>query len=161
MLQLDKYKELANKKDVENFRFLKRLKAKVPRNLDVVVKKLHEDVFSKISCLDCANCCKSLGPRITVKDIERISKQLKIKPDTFIDQYLMIDEDHDYIFKSMPCPFLEHDNYCRIYDQRPKACSGYPHTDSRDFHKRLTLTYNNTFTCPAVYEIVEKLREFF
>jgi Fe-S-cluster containining protein len=118
-------------------------------------------VFNKIDCLKCARCCKGLGPRILEKDIKRIAKSLKIKESQFEVEYLKIDEDNDYVFKNMPCPFLMPDNYCMIYDQRPKACSEYPHTNRRRFYQLLNITLKNISTCPAVFMIVEKLRDHY
>lgn len=161
MIPLEKLNDFAHLREKENLKFIKKLKTRLPKSLDMVVKDLHHETFSKIDCLDCANCCKTLGPRLTAKDIDQISNHLKVKPEFFIKQYLIIDEDRDYVFKSMPCPFLENDNYCRIYKYRPKACAGYPHTESNDFHKNLLLTVKNTFTCPAVYEIVENLKKIY
>ncbi len=99
------------------------------------------------------------GPRITDKDIERISKHLKVKPSEFTNKYLRIDEDSDYVFKTMPCVFLEEDNSCSIYDVRPTACKNYPHTDRKKFIQLLDITLKNTAVCPGVYEIVTELRE--
>lgn len=158
MIAIDKLASLAGKKENENKKFFSRLKARIPKDLDITVHRLHDEVFSELNCLDCANCCKSLGPRITEKDIERISKFLKLKRDSFVRSYLKVDEDGDFVFQNMPCPFLMQDNFCSVYDVRPKACAEYPHTDRRKFHQLFNLTLKNTFTCPAVYEIVENLK---
>jgi Fe-S-cluster containining protein len=123
------------------------------------VHNLHNKVFEHTNCLECANCCKTLGPRITDKDIKRLSKHLKLSEQKFINQYLIIDEDNDYVFATMPCPFLMPDNYCMVYEYRPKACREYPHTDSRKFYKLLNITRKNASTCPAVYEIIEGLKK--
>jgi hypothetical protein len=77
----------------------------------------------------------------------------------FKKTYLKIDEDGDFIFQNMPCPFLLPDNYCSIYEVRPKACQEYPHTDRRKFHQVFSLTLKNIYTCPAVYEIAEELKK--
>lgn len=143
----------------QNKKFFANLRKKKPKNLDYIVQELHLEAFDKINCLECANCCKSLGPRITDKDIEKLSKALKMKSAAFIETYLRIDEDRDFVFKTMPCPFLMNDNYCMVYENRPKACREYPHTDSRQFYKLLNLTLQNTKTCPAVVLIVEELKK--
>ncbi len=135
----------------------KKLKRKPPKNLDNKVHILHDKAFEKIDCLSCANCCKTLGPRITDNDINRLSKFLKTKPGNFIENYLKIDEDGDYVFKKMPCPFLLPDNYCSVYEVRPKACREYPHTDRKRFYQALNITLNNIETCPAVAFITEEL----
>jgi hypothetical protein len=76
-----------------------------------------------------------------------------------IEQYLQLDEEGDYVFRETPCPFLMPDNYCMIYEVRPRACREYPHTDRARFHQILKLTWRNTLVCPAVLEIVEELRK--
>jgi Fe-S-cluster containining protein len=68
-----------------------------------------------------------------------------------------LDEDGDYVFKSMPCPFLLPDNYCSIYDARPKACREYPHTDRKNFEQIYKLTVKNTATCPIAFEVLSDL----
>lgn len=125
--------------------------------MDVIVHQLHEDISEKIDCLSCANCCKSLGPAIYDKDIERMAKALRIKPSEVVSSYLRVDEDGDYVFKTMPCPFLMPDNYCSIYDSRPKACREYPHTDRKNFEQIYKLTVKNTATCPIAYEVLSGL----
>jgi Fe-S-cluster containining protein len=148
----------AEKMKGQNKTFLQKLKKKPPPKLDEVVQSLHDDIFSEYDCLSCANCCKSLGPRITDRDVERLAKYLKTKPSDFTEKYLRVDEDNDYVFKSMPCPFLQPDNYCSVYSERPKACREYPHTDRKKFYQLLDITYKNTFTCPTVFAIVEELK---
>ena len=142
----------------ELFRILKRRK---PKNLDMLTHDLHNEVFGRLDCLDCANCCKSISPMITDKDIQRISSGLKMKPSEFTEKYLDLDEEQDYVFKNSPCPFLMSDNYCSIYEIRPKACREYPHTDRKRFVQILDLTLKNTATCPAVFEVVEGLKREF
>jgi len=125
--------------------------------IDTIVHQLHEDVSEKIDCLSCANCCRSLGPAIYDKDIERMAKALRIKPSEVVSAYLRIDEDGDYVFKSMPCPFLMADNYCSIYESRPKACREYPHTNRKNFEQIYKLTVKNASTCPIAYEVLSGL----
>jgi Fe-S-cluster containining protein len=145
-----------NQKIHRNF-FIK-LRKKTPKNLDAIMEKLHEDEFKKSDCLQCANCCKTTSPIFTKKDIERISKSFRIKTRQFIDTYLNIDEDQDYVLKSSPCTFLADDNTCNIYDVRPKACQEYPHTNRKSFEKISNLTLKNVAICPATFNIVEALR---
>ncbi|MFP4023918.1 MAG: YkgJ family cysteine cluster protein [Thiohalospira sp.] len=143
----------------ENKTFFTRLKKKKPKNLDKIVHKLHDEVFQEINCLDCANCCKSISPTLYNKDIERLAKHLKIKPSQFVEQYLYIDSEGDYVFKQTPCPFLLPDNYCMVYENRPKACREYPHTDRTRFYQILNLTLKNSQVCPAVFELIERLKK--
>ena len=149
----------AASKKVENKAYFKKLKKKPPKHLDSTMQALHNEEFSNIDCLDCANCCKTTGPLFTDKDIARISKYFKQKPQEFIENYLRIDEDGDYVLQSVPCTFLDHQNHCIIYDVRPKACAEFPHTDRRKFQQIANLTIKNVAICPAAYNIVEKLKQ--
>jgi Fe-S-cluster containining protein len=151
--------DLAKDKHKAHKMFFKRLKKKPPKHLDKSMQKLHDETFEEVDCLACANCCKTTGPLFTNKDIERLSKHFKMKPSAFIDQYLKIDEDNDYVLQSLPCPFLGTDNYCSVYDVRPKACAEFPHTDRKKFHQISHLTLKNVAICPAAFKIVEKMTE--
>ena len=129
--------------------------------MDTFFHTLHNSVFSNINCLECANCCKTTGPLFTDKDINRIAKHLNCKPSIFTEKYLRVDEDKDYVLKSLPCVFLSKDNSCSIYDIRPKACREFPHTDRIKQSQLLSLTKQNIEVCPAVFKIVEKLKQEF
>lgn len=158
MISPDKLAIAAKANRREHTALVKRLTASDSRKLDERVHAIHEAVFDTINCLDCANCCRTLGPRITDTDVRRIATSLRMKPSGFVQQYLVVDEDGDFIFRSMPCPFLGSDNYCSIYDDRPRACREYPHTDRRRVYQVLPLTLKNSAICPAVFEILERLR---
>jgi len=125
--------------------------------MDLIVHALHEKYSSTIDCLQCARCCKSLGPRIEDKDVDRMAKKLRMKSADFMAKYICIDEDGDKVFNTMPCPFLASDNYCTIYESRPKACREYPHTDRKRFYQIYHLSIKNAPTCPIVYEVLEEL----
>lgn len=150
--------EKAKDKHKENKKFFSKLRKKPPKQLDGQMKEIHEEEFRKTSCLECANCCKTTGPLFTNKDIERIAKHLKLKPSRFTETYLQLDEDNDHVLQEVPCTFLGADNYCSIYEVRPKACREYPHTDRKDFHKISNLTIKNTAICPAAFNIVEEMK---
>ncbi len=153
--------ECAKKVEKESKAFFKGIKKSRLRELDDAVHELHEEVSAEVDCLNCANCCRTLGPRITDKDIDRMARSLRMKPHEVVDTYLRIDEDNDYVFQSMPCPFLAGDNYCLIYEDRPKACREYPHTDRRKFHQIYSLSIRNAQTCPVVYQVIERLKKEF
>ncbi len=157
-MELSELKQLSKSKEKENKKFFGKLKQRKPTDLDSVVSNLHDEAFEKIDCLQCANCCKTTSPIFYMKDIERVAKHLRMKPAVFIQQYLHIDEDRDYVLNSAPCPFLDENNYCTVYESRPAACREYPHTNARKFHRLFDITIKNTAVCPAVYEIVEKLK---
>lgn len=139
--------------------FLAHLKKNKKRleKMDNEVHALHEEASERIECLQCANCCKSLGPAIYDRDIERLAKALRMKPSEVVKTFLRVDEDNDYVFKTMPCPFLMPDNYCSIYESRPKACREYPHTDRKNFVQIYKLTVKNTYTCPIAFDVLLNL----
>ena len=158
-LDLNKFRQLAKNRRLENRRFLQRLAARDSRKLDTAFHEVHDEVFQEIDCLTCANCCKTTSPIFYPTDIERISKALRMKPGDFTEKYLRVDEDKDFVLKSAPCPFLGQDNYCSIYEDRPKACREYPHTNRKKVVQIMDLTFRNTMVCPAVLEMVERLKK--
>lgn len=146
------------KKSAEHQKAYKSYLKKVDKNK--ILKQLpdfHEEAFEKVNCLTCANCCKNYSPRFKTPDIKRISKVLGMKESGFIDTYLEIDSEGDYVLKSKPCPFLGEDNACSIYDDRPSDCRRFPYTDEDVFFKRPAITLKNTTFCPAAYFVIEKL----
>jgi Fe-S-cluster containining protein len=153
LLELTKLNDKANKKLAAE---LKKMKQPAVDNL---FHPLHNEAFDQFDCLECANCCSSISPIITEKDIDRLAKHFKMKPSAFIDHYLHIDEDNDYVFNSTPCPFLMPDNYCMVYESRPKACREYPHTDRRNMQQIVKLTLKNCEVCPVVHAIIEELKK--
>ena len=149
--------ETAKKNSKINQKFLNKINSKKPKKIDFVFAELHHEEFKTMDCLSCANCCKTTSPIFRDADVRRISKSLRIKESKFIDDYLKIDEDNDYVLKKSPCIFLDQENKCQIYDIRPLACKEYPHTDRKNMHQITELTYQNTFVCPVVSRIVEKI----
>jgi Fe-S-cluster containining protein len=146
------------KKSTANLKQYKQLLKQADKNK--VLKQLpalHEEAFSKVDCLQCAACCKNYSPRFKTPDIKRISKHLQMKESVFIETYLRLDEEGDYVVKSTPCPFLGADNFCSIYEQRPSDCVRFPYTDEDVLLKRPQLTLKNASFCPAVYYVMEKL----
>lgn len=156
---IDNLPKQAKDKHNENKKFFQKLKRKPPKNLDYIMQELHDEEFERTDCLECANCCKTTGPLFMDKDIERIAKFFRLKPQKFIEQYLRIDDENDYVLQSVPCTFLGADNYCSIYDVRPKACREFPHTDRKKFQQISNLTLKNVAICPAAFNIVEAMKK--
>jgi len=142
-----------------NKKLLQNLKKKNHREVDKLFHDAHEEIFAKTDCLDCAICCKTTGPLFTDKDIVRIAKHLRLPPQAFIEKYLRIDEDKDYVLQKVPCTFLDEQNYCTIYNERPKACREYPHTDRVNVQQIFNLTVKNAEICPAVDNILRKIEQ--
>ena len=157
----EEYVELLRKSKLkvkENAVFIKRFRKKSKKDIDRGFQLEHDKVFEKVDCLECANCCKTTSPIFTNQDIKRLSKLFKMKQPQFVSEYLRIDEDNDYVLKMAPCPFLNEDNTCFVYDVRPSACREYPHTDRKNMYQILDLVEKNALVCPAVATIVENLK---
>lgn len=146
---------IADKEQQKKFQqFLQRAdKNKVLKQLPA----LHEEAFEKIDCLQCAACCKNYSPRFKTPDVKRISKYLGMRESVFIETYLNVDDEGDFVVKATPCPFLGSDNLCSIYDVRPSDCSRFPYTDEDVLLKRQKLTLKNASFCPIVYHVLDRL----
>jgi Fe-S-cluster containining protein len=148
------------KKSAERQKLYKQFLQRADKNK--VLKQLpdaHEEAFEKIDCLQCAACCKNYSPRFKTPDIKRISKHLRMRESQFIETYLVLDQEGDYVVNTKPCPFLGADNYCSIYDQRPSDCQRFPYTDEDVILRRQPLTLKNSSFCPFTYYVLEKLLE--
>jgi len=146
------------KKSVEHAKQYKQFLQKADKTKTLrKLPDLHDEAFSKINCLECSACCKNYSPRFKTPDIKRISKHLKQKESVFIDSYLKLDEEGDYVTKTNPCPFLGDSNYCSIYEDRPSDCHRFPYTSEDVLLKRPAITLKNASFCPAVYYVLEKL----
>lgn len=149
--------DLAKQQLEQTKKTFRKWKQSKPKELDQRFHQAHEQEFQKMDCLTCANCCKTTSPIFRDADIRRIAKRLRMKEAHFIDLYLKIDEERDYVLKKSPCSFLFDDNTCSIYEDRPLACREYPHTNRKNMFQILELTATNTTVCPAVARIVEKI----
>ena len=146
------------KRSKEKQKFFRSFLARANKN--AVLKQLpqlHEEAFEKVDCLQCAACCKNYSPRFKTPDVKRISKHLGLKESVFIETYLRVDEDGDFVVKASPCPFLGSDNFCSIYAVRPSDCSRFPYTDEDVLIKRQALTLKNASFCPITFYVLEKL----
>lgn len=156
-LRLFKQKAESNKK---TFRaYLTRLVKSKPRNIEKNIIRLEKEVWKEVDCLSCGNCCKTMTPTFTQKDINRISKHFGETPKEFYKKWLKKDRHGDVVNKKEPCQFLNlKDNKCSIYPIRPADCSGFPHlpkkmADYAHVHKQ------NLVFCPATYKLLEKMQQ--
>ena len=143
----------------ENRTFVRKLKRHTGKRFDQFAEEVHEEVFARISCLECANCCSSIPPIVNRTDSGRIARHLGMKVAEFEAAYLIVDEDGDTVMNQSPCPFLQEDHSCLIYEVRPKACRKYPHTDANQFSAEIKLHAQNALYCPAVFHILQAMKE--
>lgn len=158
MADLDRFRLESTGRSRQNKRLTERLAREDDRRVDGWFHEAHDEVFSETDCLACANCCKTTSPIFYPTDIERLARSLRSRPGDFIERYLRVDEDGDYVLKSSPCPFLGEDNRCAVYEDRPRACREYPHTDRKKMTQIMDLTYRNSLVCPAVLDILERVK---
>ena len=151
---LHNWQKKSGEKQKQFRQFLQRAdKNKVLKHLP----QLHDEAFEKVDCLTCAACCKNYSPRFKTPDVKRISKHLRMKESDFIETYLKVDEDGDFVVKASPCPFLGSDNFCSIYEVRPSDCARFPYTDEDVIIKRQQLTLKNSSFCPITYYVLDGL----
>lgn len=106
--QEDLMRAISSQKSIRSF--FKQLKRQKNTGLDDRFRTAHEEVFDEIDCLKWANCCKTTSHIFVPSDIDRLAARFKIKLGDFINKYLRLDEEGDYVLKSSPCPFLLKDN---------------------------------------------------
>jgi Fe-S-cluster containining protein len=157
-LNLDVIKRLGKEREEENFDFRAFLKGQDFDEVDEIVHRLHEEIFSQIDCTECGNCCNSLRPSITNKEIDRLSKIDKISAKDFEKAFVELDElDKTKYLQDAPCKYLK-DKKCTLYAERPETCRSYPHTHKEGFISRLYGVIDNYEICPIVFNLYEHLK---
>ena len=127
-----KIKRLAAIRENENLSFRAFLKGKDNVKVDKIVHRLHKNIVAQIDCTLCANCCSKLKPELHEDDIAVLSQMEKTTPEEYIAVYCEKDDFNDISFKTKPCRYLE-GKKCAIYENRPKECRHFPHTDKDGF----------------------------
>jgi uncharacterized protein len=147
-----------NKKRLRSF--LTRIEKKDSKNLHLVTLEANELSWAKTDCMDCANCCKTMSPTYTQRDITRIAKFLGMTVSAFKKKWLYKDRVGDWLNKSQPCQFLDlKTNLCGIYEVRPGDCAGFPHHGKKKIKDYLHVYKQNVEFCPATYRLVEFMEE--
>ena len=81
-VDIQKYKRRSYRKKKDLSKFLKKLAKSKPKGILKRVAAADKAVWEEVSCLSCANCCKTTGPRFTSNDIDRLAKNFR-KPNAF------------------------------------------------------------------------------
>jgi len=152
---------LARRKEPENWAFREYLKGLDAdrEQVDRIVHGLYRRAAEEFDCATCANCCKSISPRLDDEDIARLARGLRMPADRVIADYLVKNDEYGgWSFKRMPCPLLK-DNRCACYEHRPHDCISYPHLQKDRFVSRLSNTVANCSICPVVYTVYERLKD--
>ena len=166
MIDPHEIKDIASAYAEENSEFSVFLKSRAkPDELDRHFRDLHNEIFIRdaYDCCACANCCRRYTIRIEQDDILPIAELLGQSESDFVKSYLMQDPEESGVFsiKAIPCPFLDTEGRCRIYEARPLVCRDFPHTKKagRLFHLSGIMGFAED--CPVVFEIFARLKKLY
>ena len=166
MIEPQEIQDIAKANADANIRFTAYLKnrAKVDE-LDRHFRDLHNEMFIRdaYDCCACANCCRRYTIRIEQEDIPPIAEHLGQSDSDFVQRYLVQDTEESEVFaiKAQPCPFLDTEGKCRIYEVRPLVCRDFPHTKKADRLFNLSGILGFAEDCPVVFEILERLKKIY
>jgi len=159
-VNLRSFKQKVKREGKQLKSFLTKLEKKSPKGLDALAAKLSPEVWAETDCLSCANCCKTMSPTFTAKDIKRIAAHVQMTPAEFKEKWLVYDKkDNDWLNESQPCQFLNlKTNMCSIYEVRPADCAGFPHLTKKKMTEYIHVHKQNVEYCPATFKMVEKMK---
>ncbi len=154
-------KLLGEKKRDENLRFRKHMKSR--DHSDRILRRIAQEVEEQIDCLQCANCCRVATAKVTDRDVERLSKYLRIKPSRFLADFTEKSEEEGIVIhrdKKTGCVFLN-GNECTVYDARPESCQKFPHVvrGNGSIASRMWEFVDRACYCPIVYNSLEAFKE--
>ncbi len=161
--KIQRIQQLAKKREEANWAFRCFLKGSdfSIRSIDFAVHNLNREVSREIDCTRCANCCKTAQPVLTPADVRRLAKHLNLRVNEFRSRFLADDPEREgSAFRDRPCPFLQ-DNFCTVYEHRPRDCRSYPHLHKRGFVFRMNQAFENCAICPIVFNVYEDLKREF
>lgn len=154
----------ARHNEAEDFKFRAFVKGRLPLSnaqLDAVVRETTDEVWKQIDCLACGNCCRTLQIVVDDKDIRRLAARLNVSPQQFARRYVQVAEDRTKHLISSPCAFLQPDNRCAVYEDRPQACRDFPYLRDANFRSRSLMMLDNTAVCPIVFNVWQRLKQRF
>lgn len=139
-------------------RFLTKVESNPPRELDAYADILDKQVWQEVDCLSCSNCCRTMTPTYTFKDLQRISKHLNMTISQLKAKWLFKNREGEWMNTSTPCQFLDRKtNMCGIYTVRPLDCAEFPHLTKKKVTEYIHIHHQNVQHCPATFKWVEKL----
>ncbi|MDR0508843.1 MAG: YkgJ family cysteine cluster protein [Candidatus Methanoplasma sp.] len=109
---------------------LKKITPDMEKDLDLAydICMSYKDGFP---CEMCGRCCHQ--PNIVVRpdEVDRIAYAAGIPLHDFITKHIVRTSDGRLLFsKTDPCAFLNEDNRCRIWKDRPEICRDFPYAVS-------------------------------
>jgi Fe-S-cluster containining protein len=140
-------------------RFLSKVERQPPRELDAYAEQIEPQVWKEVNCLACSNCCRTMTPTYTFKDLQRIAPHFNMTISQFKAKWLFRNREGDWMNVLNPCQFLDlKTNMCSIYEIRPADCAGFPHLTKKKMIHYIHVHKQNVQHCPATFKMVEKLR---
>jgi len=154
-------KLLGEKKRPENERFRKHMKSF--DHSDRILRRIAEEIEDSTDCLACANCCRVATAKVTERDVERLSKYLRLKPARFLADFTVESADEGVVLKrdrKKGCVFLN-GNECTVYDARPDSCQKFPHVvrGNGSIASRMWELIDRACYCPIVYNSLEAFKD--
>ncbi len=143
-------------------KFLKKFDKKFIPNMLPKQLELEQEVWKEVSCLSCANCCKTMTPSYTKDDLSRIANHFNKTVKELKTEFLMKDTDNgDIVNQNTPCQWLNlKTNMCNIYDVRPLDCATFPHHNKKRFDNFNHVYEQNLDKCPATLLMVSKMEKW-
>ena len=161
LTDLVQIKLLGEKKRPENERFRKHMKSF--DHSDRILRRIAEEIEDSTDCLACANCCRVATAKVTERDVERLSKYLRLKPARFLADFTVESADEGVVLKrdrKTGCVFLN-GNECTVYDARPDSCQKFPHVvrGNGSIASRMWELIDRACYCPIVYNSLEAFKD--
>jgi Fe-S-cluster containining protein len=153
-------KTLGEKRQEENLRFRKFMKSR--DHSDRILRRIAEGIQEQIDCRQCANCCRVATARVTERDVDRLARHFRVKPERIMADYVVGSDEEGFILKRRPegdCVFLD-GNDCTVYDARPDVCQRYPHLvrGNGSIASRMWEMVDRAGVCPIVYNTLEAFK---
>jgi Fe-S-cluster containining protein len=151
---------LGEKKRPENERFRRHMKAH--DHSDRILRRIAEGIEERIDCTQCANCCRVATVKVSERDVERLSRFLRMAPAAFVAEYTTESEDEGMILSRTDeagCVFLD-GTECTVYDARPDICQRFPHVvrGNGSIASRMWQFIDRACYCPIVYNSLEAFK---
>jgi len=152
---------LGEKKRAENEKLRKHMKSR--DHSDRILRRVAQAIEEQVDCTVCANCCRVATARVTERDVERLSRFLRIKPADFLRDYTGQSEEEGTILRRSQetcCVFLD-GNTCTVYDARPETCQKFPHVvrGTGSIASRMWQFADRACYCPIVYNTLEAFKD--
>lgn len=156
LTDLVEIRRLGEKKRGENLRLRQHMKR---HNFEERrLKRMAQEIEEAIDCTACANCCRVATVKLIDRDVEKLSRYLRLAPKQFLAQYTQLDEEEGLVLKRTPggCVFLD-GNLCSVYEARPHTCEEFPHLTrgAGSLLSRLWRMPDRACYCPIVYNTLE------